>query len=175
MGAVSFFDAVNDHLKQAFIYLKEGEYFFEIGRYNSSIIQFAIILEYLIDYQLNLKGMIDEEGKYKKPYIDLCNNLWKKKVGKSNYRIPFSFRKYVYVLSEFGFALDRDVINAIDSVYKTRNKLAHGYDLYETFKIYGITIDDGEPVTEYNVWDCFVIISQYMTKVYNFFVENFKG
>lgn len=57
-NAIEFANSNNNYLKQAFLYLKEGEYLVEIGRYGNAIIQFAVMTEFLINYQLKFKKII---------------------------------------------------------------------------------------------------------------------
>jgi len=175
--AIDFANSKDYFLKQAFIYLKEGEYLVDIGRFNNAIIQFAIMIEYLIiiNYQLNKKGMLKDNGSYKEPFKSECEFEYykqyphknKKGIRKNDSWIPFYYSKYVYGLKKLGLKMDSDIIEAIDNTYKLRNKLAHGYDIYEAFKICDIVYEN-EPIAEYNIWMCMVVLSNYMTDVYNF-------
>jgi hypothetical protein len=165
--AVEFANSDNEYLKQAFIYLKEGEYLVDIGRFSNAIIQFAAMTEYLINYQLKSKSMINDKGEYLQPYRSECQSQW------GSGKPSFSFKKYIYGLSKLNLIMDPNLIDAIQNTYDLRNKLAHGYALYEAFQECKIDYD-GEPVTEFNIWSCMMVVSDYMTGVYNFFVDNFS-
>lgn len=141
--AITFANAKDSFLKQAFIYLKEGEYLVDIGRFSNAIIQFAVMTEYLINYQLNKNSMLKDNGGYKEPFKSECELEYykqyppknKKKNNKNDSWIPFYYSKYVYGLKKLGLKIDSDILEAIDNTYKLRNKLAHGYDVYKAFKI----------------------------------------
>lgn len=93
--AVEFANSNNGYFKQAFVYLKEGEYLVDIGRFGNAIIQFAAMTEYLINYQLKSRSMINDNGDYLQPYRSKCENQWRR-----NGKPSFSFKKYVYGLLE---------------------------------------------------------------------------
>lgn len=168
--AIEFANSENEYLKQAFLYLKEGEYLIDIGRFGNAIIQFAVMTEYLIYYQLKRHEMVNDKGDYTEPYRTECNKEWRT-LGNSG-KPSFSFSKYIYGLSNLNHKLDQEIINVIDNTYHLRNKLAHGYNVFEAFEMCDVKYGD-EPVSQYNIWNCMMTVSNYMTEVYNFFVDNF--
>lgn len=169
--AITFANSENEFLRQAFLYLKEGEYLVDIGRFSNAIIQFAVMIEYLINYQLKKHNLLDNNGNYIEPFKSECNDMWKK-LG-NRYGVSFSFSRYVYGFSKLNLKMDHVLVDTIDSIYRLRNKLAHGYSLFDAFEICDTTYGT-EKLSPYNVWDCMMVISNYMTDVYNFFVDNFN-
>lgn len=168
--AIEYANSKNRFIKQAYCFLKEAEYFVDIGRFSSAVIQFAIMTEYLINHVLSNKNIINKDGKLKSHYNEECEEEYKKI---ANGRPPFVFQKYVYGLSKLEMKLDDDIIESIDIIYKLRNKLAHGHNTIEAFELCRITYED-EEVTEYNIYNFMVFITNYMTIVYNFFSKKFK-
>lgn len=171
--AVEFANSDNEYLKQGFLYLKAGEYLIDIGRFSNAIIQFAAMTEYLINYQLKDKEFVNAKGYYFETYELECKNQWERisenNIGK---KPSFAFSKYVYGLSKLSLTMDQAFIDAIENTYHLRNKLAHGYNVFEAFHECSIDYDN-EPVTEFNIWSCMMVISDQMTSVYDFFVDNF--
>ncbi|MGE5391906.1 MAG: hypothetical protein ACM3PE_12680 [Deltaproteobacteria bacterium] len=165
--AIEFANSDNEYLKQAFLFLKEGEYLVDIGRFSNAVIQFAAMTEYLIDFQLRDRKMINDRGEYFKRFRTECKSKCE------SGRPSFSFSKYVYGLSQLGLTMEQVLVEAIQNIYDLRNKLAHGYNVFEAFKKCGIEYDN-EPVTEFNIWDFMMAVIDHMTGVYNFFAENFK-
>lgn len=177
--AIKFASSKEDYLKQAFIYMKEGEYLVDIGRFNGAIIQFAIMVEYLINYQLDKKGMLENNGEYKKKYKIECESEFiklypkkKKSSDKKDISIPFYFSRYNYGLSKLGLKMNTEFVDTIDITYRLRNKLAHGYGLYIAFKKCNIQYED-EPVTEHNIWSYMMNLCIYMNDIFKFFETHF--
>jgi hypothetical protein len=165
--AIEFANHDNEYLKQAFLYLKEGEYLVDIGRFGNAVIQFAAMTEYLINFQLKNRKMINDKGEYLQPFRTECQSKW------GNGKTSFAFSKYVYGLDKLNLIMNQVLVDTIGIVYHLRNKLAHGYNIFETFKECEIECDN-EPITEYNIWNYMMVISDHMTEVYYFFDENFK-
>lgn len=168
--AIEFANLNNEYLKQAFLYLNEGEYLVDIGRYSNAIIQFAVMTEYLINYQLERKGMINKSGYLIGTYKDNCCKEWEAHGGKD--KPSFVFSKYIYGLSNFNLRIEDELTSSIDDVYRLRNKLAHGHRIFEAFNKCKIEYDD-EAINQYNIWDWMMYMSDSMTGVYNFFADNF--
>lgn len=177
--AIKFANLEDNYIKQAFTYMKEAEYLVEIGRFNNAIIQFAVMTEYLINYQLNKRGMLKDNGEYKTEYEKECKCEFIKQypekrtsIEKKGCKIPFYFSKYVYGLSRLGLELSPDIIQTIKCNYLLRNKLAHGYDIYEAFRKCDIKYDN-EQVSKYNIWVCMMTFCNNMNIVYELFEEHF--
>ncbi len=172
--AVEFANSENEYLKQAFLYLKEGEYLVDIGRFGNAIIQFAAMTEFLINYQLKDKKLVNAKGYYFEADELKCKNQWERICKNNIGRKPsFAFSKYVYGLSKLNLTMDQVLVDAIENTYHLRNKLAHGYHVFEAFQECNFDYDN-EPVTKFNIWSYMMLISNYMTGVYNFFVDNFS-
>ena len=160
-------------LKQTFFYMKEGEYLIDIGRYNGAIIQFAVMLEYFINKKLREKGFLKNDDRFKPKYLNECKKTFEAKNPNVNGKMPFSFAKYVYGLSFLGITLDEGLVQSIDEIYTLRNKLAHGYDIFEACGLLGIKFDN-EAIAPKNVWTYVICIVSCINEVYELIEEHFE-
>lgn len=165
--AIEYANSKDSFIKQAYFYLKEAEYFVDIGRFSSAIIQFAIMTEHLINHVLFERNIINKDGYLKPFYSKECNERYK---GISSERPSFAYKKYVYGLSKLEMKLDDEIVNIVDITHKLRNKLAHGHNTFEAFTLCEILYGEHD-ITEYNIYEFMISVSDYMTRVYNFFSD----
>ena len=170
--AINYANSNDEYIKRAFCYMKEGEYFSSIGRYNNSLIQFAVALEYLINYQLKINDLLDSNGNYCDKLYEECKKTFYETY-RENVKIPFAYLKYEFGLNKLGFKMDKELIATVDLVYKLRNKLAHGYNLYEAFDMLDIKYNY-EKIDELNIYDYMIHIVSNLTEIFNFFKGNFS-
>ena len=168
--AIRYANSKDEYLQQSFFYLKEGEYLADNGRFSNAIIQFAIMVEYIINYPLREKGIIENNGELKKKYYYECKSIYMARLDKSGH-IPFTFSRYIYGLSKLGLQMEPEIIEVIYEVYRLRNKLAHGYNIYDALSFCNV-IFEHEIVSQHNIWNYIMDISVYMGRVYMFFEDN---
>jgi hypothetical protein len=126
-GSIAFANKEKNYLDLAWYYLRDAEHFIDVGKYEIAIINMAIMLEFLINTKL--KDYLDDKGSYKdqihKDYIknNYCNNGWP----------SFADKCYRYGLTIVdGKTFDEEILETIDIIYKTRDKIAHGKKLKDT-------------------------------------------
>lgn len=155
-------------MKQAFLYLNEGEYFVDVGRFSSAIIHYAIMVEYLVNHLLRTRSMLDGGDKLKGSSQKECSDEYIA-TGKSG-KPSFSYQKYFFGLNKIGYPIQDDLLEAVDEVYRLRNKIAHGYNILEAFSRTSIKFGD-DNINEYNLFDYMARLADEMTGIYNFFSD----
>lgn len=116
----SFFD-------NAWFYLRDAEHLIEVGKFEIALINLANMLEFLVKVQL--RDLLDDNGRFKdKQHKDKIIELFGQDGNPS-----FADKYYNYGLKLIGgLSLPKELLDTVDLIYKTRNKLAHGYRLNET-------------------------------------------
>lgn len=125
--SVIYANKEKDYLDNAWYYLRDAEYFIDVGKYEMAIINMATMLEFVIKFQL--KDYLDYRGSFKS---QIHKENIEKAYGNAGYP-SFANKYYVYGLSLIvKIPLDEEVIMVVDSIYTARDKIAHGKRLHET-------------------------------------------
>jgi len=153
-ASITFATKDKELIDNAWFLLREAEHLTEIGNYELALINMAIMIEFLITYKL--KDIINDNGYFGTSYSDEL---------KERYKNPSFVDKYFrYGLGLIGNQRPSDeLLETIDYIYKVRNKLAHGKQLY-TIKF----IKDNE-ITPYNIGEIWNDLLISVNEIYYFF------
>ena len=114
--------------------LKEAENAYEYGKYAIAILNMAMMLELLITSKL--QKFLNTNGRFKK-------ELGEKLISEFGKRPSFACKYYVFGLKLItDQVLDDDLIESVSNVYRLRDKIAHGYSLFEIKLIEELEIDE---------------------------------
>lgn len=129
MDAIAYAEKEKDYFDTAWQILLDIDSYIEIGKLEISLLQMATLLELLISTPLS-------------QYLDNFGNYTDPNHSKATYKKKFYYKYYQYGFNLLGYKpLTSDLLNSIDVIYETRNKLIHrGYRLRDVplFKNSGI-------------------------------------
>lgn len=145
-------------LDNSWFLIRDAEHAMELGKYEISLIYMAIVVELLISSALN--GYLKDNGKFKsKVHEAKIKTLFGEKAS-------FVDRYFSYGLSLItNKKLSDEVLQYIDFIYKLRNKLAHGKQLFE------IELIKENDIDELNIRDYLQEFINNITEVHNFLFE----
>lgn len=148
----------NGVLDNAWFFYRDAEHMADIGRFDLSILNMAMMFEFLVKYIL--RDYLDENGRY---IDDTHRENIKSLFGKS---ATFKERYFDYGLHLVTTQLlPKSLLDSIDFIYKVRNKLAHGKRLEEINYIKEVGIE------EYKIKDFFHDLLNDTVEVYNYFFD----
>lgn len=154
-ASITFATKDKDLIDNAWFLLREAEHLTEIGNYELALINMSIMIEFLVTSKLT--DFINDNGYFRSSYSDELE----KRYGK---RPSFVERYFLYGLSLLGNQGPSDeLLETIDYIYKIRDKLAHGKQLY-TIKL----IRDNE-ITPYNIGEIWNNLLIDINEIYYFF------
>lgn len=155
--AIAFTKRTNTYLDNAWYLLREVEVSYEMGKYELCFLNMAIMCELLVTSALD--DYLCSNGRFKSQYKD-------KLIASYGERPSFADRYFKYGLTYVSDdVLDQEIIDAVDFVYKVRDKLAHGNILYEVPIIKDTGINVGN--IRLYIWSLF----NDMSLVYDYFVK----
>lgn len=172
-SALIFACKKDKRMKQAFMFLKDGEYFVETGMYSNAILSFVFMTEFLVNCILRENHLLNSRDNFKDKFDKECEDMYKKSHAKTG-NPSFAFKKFIYGLSKVELSFPPELIEPINNCYNLRNKLAHGYSILEAFKICNINYEDNE-VDEYNILDCMLVIIENTINIYNWFSDFYEN
>lgn len=139
--------------------IRDAEHSMELGKYEISLIYMAIVIEFLITSVLT--GFLTSTGEFK-------SQKHKEKIKELYGNKPSFVDKYFnYGLSLLtDEKLSDEVLNFIYFIYRVRNKLAHGKQLFEIRDI------KDNNINELNVKSYWFDLINKTTEVHNFFYDS---
>lgn len=128
--AIEYATREKSHLDIAWKFLNESDYFLDMGKYEMSLINMAVMIEILVTTRLS--SMLNESGYFKDS-----------KLQKKHSRKSFVEKYFCFGLTSIGLDLpDEDLLESVDIIMKTRNKIMHkGKTLSEAFSDIGYIIE----------------------------------
>ncbi|MEA4825149.1 MAG: hypothetical protein VB130_00720 [Clostridium sp.] len=157
--SINFACKEKNTLDIAWYFLKEAEHLIYIGKYELSLINMAIMIEFLVTSQLS--SFLDNQGHFKN------RNKHSKEIAQRYGERPTFCEKYFkyglqLVTSEI---LSDNILNTIDFIYKVRDKLAHGKKLQDIKLLKEVLTN------EYQMKDLFWQLLNDVIEVYNYFFD----
>jgi hypothetical protein len=137
--------------------LRDAEHAMELGKYEISIIYMAITIEMLVTSALS--DFLDDNGSFSDHHKKEITDMYGSR--------PSFIEKYF----EYGLALKadkkmpKDLIDYVDFIYRVRNKLAHGRQIYDI----DLIIENG--INEYNIRDYWHDLHNKAIEVHNWFFD----
>ena len=169
--AITYANDDNKHLKKAFSFMIEGKAFTKSGRFESAIIQFSMMYEFLINHLLLTAGYINMNGEFVGGHDSKCSESYKIETGEKN-GVPFSYAKFVYGLSLLNEKICDSHVEWIDTIYKLRNRIAHGKTLTEAFNEMEYDFgDDACNNIDLNIYNFMIEACKKTTEILNFFAD----
>jgi len=125
--ALQYISKEKDAFDIARLVIRDVQYYNDIGKYEMSILNQAILIEMLVKNRLSQYLDENDDTKFKD------ENIQSKLKDKYGSRPSFAVKYIVFGLQELeGLKLpDSFELEYIDLIYKIRNKIAHGISLYE--------------------------------------------
>lgn len=156
--SVSFANKRKGVLDNSWYLIRDAEHSMELGKYEISLIYMAIEIELLITSALN--GFLKDNGKFKsKKHEEKIKSLFGEKAS-------FVDRYFSYGLSLLtDKKISDEVLPYIVFIYKLRNKLAHGKQLFE------IELLKENGINELNIRDYLRDFINNVTEAHNFFFD----
>lgn len=154
---ISFATRDRTVLDNAWYLLREAESSNDLGKYEISILNMAIMLELLVTATLD--KFLNSKGRFKGEHGD---NLKKE----FDNRPSFADKYFVFGLRLItDVELSADIIESIDLIYKVRDKIAHGK------KIYDIKIIKEKAIDETNIKNVMRNLLSKSIDTYNYFYD----
>ncbi|MBP8893768.1 MAG: hypothetical protein KBH09_15555 [Saprospiraceae bacterium] len=155
--SIDFANKKKNMLDIAWYLLRDAEHAMELGKYEISIIYMAITTEMLVTSALS--EFLDDYGIFIDPYKKEINNIYGGR--------PSFVEKYF----EYGLTLKtdkkmpEDLLGYVDFIYRIRNKLAHGRQIYD------IDLIKENEINEYNIRDHWRDFHNKIIDVHNWFFD----
>ena len=134
--------------------LRDAQHSLELGKYEISLITMGIMFELLVTLHL---AKFNDNSYFIKIQQDNIKEIY---VNKPSF-VP---RYFKYVLNLItSKELNMDTLDAVDFIYKVRDKLTHGKNLYD------IELIKESRINEYNIRDIWQSLIYYSNEVCDYF------
>lgn len=152
--SVVFANKEKDVFDNAWYLICDAENNVDLGKYDIALLVMAITLEYMIKSLLG-HDLLNSDGSFREVYKQELEVQYGER------RISFSDRYYRYGLSKLSKCLEEGLLKDIDFIFKVRNKLAHGVQLFD------ISLLIEKSINQYNIRMCLEDLIDSVRIIYN--------
>ena len=157
--SINFISKEKNTIDNAWYFLRDAEYLIDIGKYEISLINMAIMIEFLVKAQLS--NFLDDNDYFIKVHARNIKSIYGDKAS----FVERYFRYGLTLVTEK--YLSDDIHDTIDFIYKVRNKLAHGKKLQDLKMVN----ENDDLVNENEMSHLFKQLFNNVVEIYNYFYD----
>jgi len=151
---VKFYTKGDNIIDHVYYLLKDAQHSLELGKYEISLITMGIMFELLVTLHL---AKFTDNSCFNEIHQDNTEEIY---VNKPSF-VPRYFKYGLTLITSK--ELNMDTLDAVDFIYKVRDKLTHGEELYD------IQLIKESGITEYNIRDIWQRLIYYSNEVCDYF------